>query len=413
MSYYFITLQRNFIAQAVVKFITKDLHILQIMQLAILYISYRLQSTALQFTMDRDCTVGLETTTEPNLVDSQFSHVHPARHLVACKLYYSPCNQSSAFTGKLQPRNKRRVSSESPKKKKSPPPPSPQHKKLKALTAAPSPKSLKSDKPPKSPKSDKPPKSEKLDKPHKLDKSDKLDKLPKEDKSDKPPKSEKSDKPPKSDKLDKPPKSDKSDNSPKSDKSDKPPKSTPPTPDPPSPPKPVSEDPPVPRATSPPTTKQSESEKLDKLLEKADGKSPSPQPIRLPTKSKSKPESDSDSDSRSTKSSASSTSKVARVFKKTFKGKAIAIVKPFSNPAPEKKSPDKEKKEPDSEPSLQAGDEYEFGEEEESGAVEGSSRRADSSGKPLKRLKGGKQLKSLRVRVEKLQGKKQVNMSQG
>ena len=400
MSYYFITLQKNSIARAVVKFITKYLHILHIMQLAVLYISHRLQSTALQFTMDTDCTVGSETTTEPNLVDSQFSHVHPARHLVPRKLYSSPCNPSSAFTGKLQPRNKRRVSSESPKKKKSPPPPSPQHKKLKALTAAPSPKSPKSEKPPKSPKSDKPPKSEKLDKPPKSDKSDKSDKLPKADKSDNPTKS---------DKLDKPPKSDKSDKSPKSDKSDKPPKSTPTTSDPPSPPKSVSEDPPVTRAASPPPTKQSESEKLDKLLEKADGKSPSPQPIRLPTKSKSKPESDSDSDSRSTKSSASSTSKVARVFKKTFKGKAIAIVKPFSNPAPEKKSPDKEKKEPDSEPSLQAGDEYEFGEESESGAVEGSSRRADSSGKPVKRLKGGKQLKSVRVRVEKLQGKKQVN----
>merc|ERR1711892_1046489 len=69
----------------------------------------------------------------------------------------------------------------------------------------------------------------------------------------------------------------------------------------------------------------------------------SPIPIRLPTKCKPKTDSDSDSDSRSTKSSASSTSKVARVFKKTFKGKAIAIVKPFSNAVTEKKSPTSEK----------------------------------------------------------------------
>lgn len=129
------------------------------------------------------------------------------------------------------------------------------------------------------------------------------------------------------------------------------------------------------------------------------------QPIRLPTKlSKSKPaDSDSDSDSKSTKSSASSSSKVARSFKKTFKGKAIAIVKPFSNPAPEKKSP--------VEPSTpsEVTDEYEFGVEgEEAGGTleEGSSRRKEGV-KPVKRLKGGRQLKSVRVRVEKLQGKRQ------
>jgi len=133
--------------------------------------------------------------------------------------------------------------------------------------------------------------------------------------------------------------------------------------------------------------------KLETLAEDEETKVTSPQPIRLPTKSKSKPDSDSDSDgSRSTKSSASSSSKVARVFKKTFKGKAIAIVKPFSNPAPEKKTPEK-KVEP-------AGDEYEFGDDEVTGG-EGSSR-----GKPVKRLKRGGNLKAVRVRVEKLQGKK-------
>ena len=80
-------------------------------------------------------------------------------------------------------------------------------------------------------------------------------------------------------------------------------------------------------------------QKLEDLVEEVE----SPQRIRLPTKSKSgkAADSDSDSDSKSTKSSAStSSSKVPRSFKKTFKGKAIAIVKPFSNPAPEKKSPD-------------------------------------------------------------------------
>jgi len=88
-------------------------------------------------------------------------------------------------------------------------------------------------------------------------------------------------------------------------------------------------------AADPPLQQQ---QKLEDLVV---GEVESPQPIRLPTKSKSKPaDSDSDSDSKSTKSSASSSSKVARSFKKTFKGKAIAIVKPFSNPAPEKKSPE-------------------------------------------------------------------------
>merc|ERR1712226_1749783 len=83
---------------------------------------------------------------------------------------------------------------------------------------------------------------------------------------------------------------------------------------------------------------------------------------------------------------------------------------PFSNPTPEKKSPDKEKKESVEETSSseqqQQGDEYEFGgDEEESEAVEGTSRGGDPV-KPVKRLKG-RPLKCVRVRVEKLQGRKQ------
>ena len=155
----------------------------------------------------------------------------------------------------------------------------------------------------------------------------------------------------------------------------------------------------------------------------------SPLPIRLPTKCKPKTDSDSDSDSRSTKSSTSSTSKVSKVFKKTFKGKAIAIVKPFSNAVTEKKSsPNEKQKEIEERLNL-----YEFGSEQESDennlnkdslqdpsgadAVSLSlskSSSAVSSLKGIKRLKSGRQtlssrrlksspeLKSVRVRVEKL-----------
>lgn len=88
----------------------------------------------------------------------------------------------------------------------------------------------------------------------------------------------------------------------------------------------------------------------------------SPLPIRLPTKCKSKTDSDSDSDCRSTKSSTSSTSKVSKVLKKTFKGKAIAIVKPFSNAVTEKSHTPNEKAK-----DLQARlNLYEFGSDEES-----------------------------------------------
>ena len=156
----------------------------------------------------------------------------------------------------------------------------------------------------------------------------------------------------------------------------------------------------------------------------------SPLPILLPTKCKPKTDSDSDSDStRSTKSSTSSTSKVSKVFKKTFKGKAIAIVKPFSNAVTEKKSsPNEKQKEIEERLNL-----YEFGSEQESDennlnkdslqdpsgadAVSLSlskSSSAASSLKGIKRLKSGRQtlssrrlksspeLKSVRVRVEKL-----------
>ena len=165
----------------------------------------------------------------------------------------------------------------------------------------------------------------------------------------------------------------------------------------------------------------------------------SPLPIRLPTKCKPKTDSDSDSDSRSTKSSASSSGKVSKVLKKTFKGKAIAIVKPFSNAVTEKKSPPNEKqKEIEARLNL-----YDFGSDEDRDSsqrnkVDESSEKKDtekdglqvtsdlvslksnssssiSSIKGIKRIKSVKQgllssrrlklnpeLKSVRVRVEKL-----------
>ena len=166
----------------------------------------------------------------------------------------------------------------------------------------------------------------------------------------------------------------------------------------------------------------------------------SPLPIRLPTKCKPKTDSDSDSDSKSTKSSASSSGRVSKVLKKTFKGKAIAIVKPFSNAVTEKKSsPNEKQKEIESRLNL-----YEFGSDEEREAAaqrskleksdeKGSSEKDSpevtsdlvslnntsssiSSIKGIKRLKSVKQgllssrrarlnpeLKTVRVRVEKLQ----------
>ena len=166
----------------------------------------------------------------------------------------------------------------------------------------------------------------------------------------------------------------------------------------------------------------------------------SPLPIRLPTKCKPKTDSDSDSDSKSTKSSASSSGRVSKVLKKTFKGKAIAIVKPFSNAVTEKKSPTNEKqKEIEARLNL-----YDFGSDEERDAAgqrnkleksdqKGSSEKDSpevtsdltslnntsssiSSIKGIKRIKSVKQgllssrrlrvnpeLKSVRVRVEKLQ----------
>ena len=166
----------------------------------------------------------------------------------------------------------------------------------------------------------------------------------------------------------------------------------------------------------------------------------SPLPIRLPTKCKPKTDSDSDSDSKSTKSSASSSGRVSKVLKKTFKGKAIAIVKPFSNAVTEKKSsPNEKQKEIESRLNL-----YEFGSDEEREAAaqrskleksdeKGSSEKDSpevtsdlvslnntsssiSSIKGIKRIKSVKQgllssrrarlnpeLKTVRVRVEKLQ----------
>ena len=187
------------------------------------------------------------------------------------------------------------------------------------------------------------------------------------------------------------------------------------------------------------------SEDLDTTIAETDPVSDtevkSPLPIRLPTKCKPKTDSDSDSDSKSTKSSASSSgARVSKVLKKTFKGKAIAIVKPFSNAVTEKKSsPNEKQKEIESRLNL-----YEFGSDEERDAAaqrnkleksdeKGSSEKDSpevtsdlvslnntsssiSSIKGIKRIKSVKQgllssrrlrvnpeLKSVRVRVEKLQ----------
>ena len=187
------------------------------------------------------------------------------------------------------------------------------------------------------------------------------------------------------------------------------------------------------------------SEDLDTTIAETDPVSDtevkSPLPIRLPTKCKPKTDSDSDSDSKSTKSSASSSgARVSKVLKKTFKGKAIAIVKPFSNAVTEKKSsPNEKQKEIESRLNL-----YEFGSDEERDAAaqrnkleksdeKGSSEKDSpevtsdlvslnntsssiSSIKGIKRLKSVKQgllssrrarpnpeLKTVRVRVEKLQ----------
>jgi hypothetical protein len=141
----------------------------------------------------------------------------------------------------------------------------------------------------------------------------------------------------------------------------------------------------VPPPSSPTVTeiKQEDEDncELQQILETVDPKAKSPVPIRLPTKCKSKAESDSDSDSKSTKSSTSSTSKVARVFKKTFKGKAIAIVKPFSNAVTEKKSPSSsEKKQKEIEARLNL---YEFGSDEsESPNAENSQKKEPSPNQP-------------------------------
>ena len=172
----------------------------------------------------------------------------------------------------------------------------------------------------------------------------------------------------------------------------------------------MSENPPSgPESVAPATSSDRPEGKASQNLEQLLDQVESPQPIRLPTKSKSKPiESDSDSDSKSTKSSASSScSKVARSFKKTFKGKAIAIVKPFSNPAPEKKSLDSKPVHESVESSTssevregkfaesrmffelwQVTDEYDFGAEEEEEeaerALEESSSRRKEGVKPVR-----------------------------
>ena len=201
---------------------------------------------------------------------------------------------------------------------------------------------------------------------------------------------------------------------------------------------------PSPRSKQNKVEEEAVSEDLDATIAETDPVSDSevksPLPIRLPTKCKPKTDSDSDSDSKSTKSSASSSGRVSKVLKKTFKGKAIAIVKPFSNAVTEKKSsPNEKQKEIESRLNL-----YEFGSDEERDAAaqrskleksdEKDSSEKDSpevtsdlvslnntsssisSIKGIKRIKSVKQgllssrrvrvnpeLKTVRVRVEKLQ----------
>ena len=200
---------------------------------------------------------------------------------------------------------------------------------------------------------------------------------------------------------------------------------------------------PSPRSKQNKVEEEAVSEDLDATIAETDPVSDSevksPLPIRLPTKCKPKTDSDSDSDSKSTKSSASSSGRVSKVLKKTFKGKAIAIVKPFSNAVTEKKSsPNEKQKEIESRLNL-----YEFGSDEERDAAQRSKlEKSDekdtsekdspevtsdlvslnntsssiSSIKGIKRIKSVKQgllssrrvrvnpeLKTVRVRVEKLQ----------
>ena len=185
---------------------------------------------------------------------------------------------------------------------------------------------------------------------------------------------------------------------------------------------------------------ETSSDKQINLNTSSSSKVKSSLPIRLPTKCKPKTDSDSDSDSKSTKSSASSSGRVSKSFKKTFKGKAIAIVKPFSNAVTEKNSPTNEKqKEIESRLCL-----YDFGSDEDRDSAGQRIKAEDSSDKSnsakdslevksdivslsnpsssissikgIKRIKSVKQgllssrrsklnpeLKSVRVRVEKLQ----------
>jgi hypothetical protein len=82
--------------------------------------------------------------------------------------------------------------------------------------------------------------------------------------------------------------------------------------------------------------------------------------------------SDTDSDTQSTKSTGSAHRVAARTFKKSFKGKAVAIVKPFSSVSGEKKSPGGPVKEQKSGSSSSKSDLlnllYDFKSDEESSA---------------------------------------------
>ena len=97
--------------------------------------------------------------------------------------------------------------------------------------------------------------------------------------------------------------------------------------------------------------------------------------IRLPTKcgkgrSSCPPSgSDTDSDSQSTKSSGSG--RVARTFKKSFKGKAVAIVKPFSNVGNDKRSPGPVKEAASSSKADLLNQLYDFKSDEEASASSG------------------------------------------
>ncbi len=96
--------------------------------------------------------------------------------------------------------------------------------------------------------------------------------------------------------------------------------------------------------------------------------------------------SDTDSDTQSTKSTGSAHRVAARTFKKSFKGKAVAIVKPFSSVSGEKRSPGgpvKEQKSGSSSKSDLLNLLYDFKSDEESSSAIAEGQRGNSAGSQL------------------------------